>query len=129
MLFRNLSAKKALVISLIIVVIDQATKYFFRDSSFSVENTGAAFGILKDSTYLLTIASLIAVFFIVKYFRFYPFALSLILGGTIGNLIDRIFLGHVVDFIDLKVWPVFNIADSANTIGFILLAYALIKKK
>jgi signal peptidase II len=44
-------------------------------------------------------------------------AFSLILGGAIGNLMDRIFLGYVVDFIDLRVWPVFNVADSAITVG------------
>jgi len=54
--------------------------------------------------------------------------LSLILGGTIGNLVDRVSLGYVIDFINVGFWPVFNIADSANTIGFILLVWLLIKE-
>ena len=49
--------------------------------------------------------------------RIYIVAFSLILGGAIGNLIDRISLGYVVDFIDFRIWPVFNMADSAITIG------------
>jgi signal peptidase II len=49
--------------------------------------------------------------------RTYIVAFSLILGGAIGNLIDRITLGYVVDFIDFRIWPVFNVADSAITIG------------
>jgi len=49
--------------------------------------------------------------------RIYIVAFSLILGGAIGNLIDRISLGYVVDFIDFRIWPVFNVADSAITIG------------
>ena len=48
---------------------------------------------------------------------------SLILGGAIGNLIDRIVFGYVVDFIDLRMWPVFNIADSAITIGAVVVAW------
>ena len=56
-------------------------------------------------------------------------ALSMILSGAVGNLIDRLRLGAVIDFLDFRVWPVFNIADSAITIGAILLAYTIIFKK
>ena len=56
-------------------------------------------------------------------------ALALILGGAMGNLIDRIQSGYVIDFIDLRVWPVFNLADSAISIGAVLLAIELIFKK
>ena len=55
--------------------------------------------------------------------------LCLILSGAIGNLIDRIRLGAVIDFLDFRIWPVFNIADSAITIGAILLAYSMLFKK
>ena len=55
-------------------------------------------------------------------------ALGLILGGTVGNLTDRLRLGYVTDFIDFKVWPVFNIADSMTTIGGIIMAYCVIFK-
>ena len=55
-------------------------------------------------------------------------SLSFILGGAIGNLIDRLQFGFVVDFLDFRVWPVFNIADSAITIGGILLFFILLKE-
>jgi signal peptidase II len=54
-------------------------------------------------------------------------AIALVLGGTIGNLIDRLRFGSVTDFIDFKVWPAFNIADSSVTIGVIIVAYFLIR--
>jgi len=53
-------------------------------------------------------------------------ALGLVLGGTVGNLIDRIYLGYVTDFIDFSIWPAFNIADSAIVVGIIILAYSLL---
>lgn len=101
-----------------------------------IYNRGAAFGMMKNQTALFISTSLLALVLI--YFdlkknrlknRIYDFALSLIAAGAAGNLIDRIFLGHVVDFLDFRVWPVFNIADSAITIGAILLGYSLIKLK
>ena len=54
---------------------------------------------------------------------------ALILGGAVGNLIDRVLRGHVIDFIDLRIWPSFNIADTAISIGAIGLILYLIKKK
>jgi len=53
--------------------------------------------------------------------------LGLVLGGAVGNLIDRLRFGYVTDFIDVGLWPAFNIADSAITIGVILLAYSLLR--
>ena len=64
--------------------------------------------------------SVVALFFILKYFEYSPFAMGLLLGGCVGNLIDRVVFGYVIDFIDVGFWPVFNIADSANTLGFLL---------
>jgi len=55
--------------------------------------------------------------------------LSLILTGAIGNLIDRVRFGYVIDFLDFRIWPVFNIADSAITIGTILLALQILRHK
>ena len=54
--------------------------------------------------------------------RTYIIAFSLILGGAIGNLIDRMMYGYVIDFIDFRIWPVFNIADSAITVGAVIIA-------
>ena len=56
------------------------------------------------------------------------FSVGLLIGGTIGNLIDRILYGYVIDFIDFRIWPVFNVADSSVTIGIILLIILLWKK-
>ena len=52
--------------------------------------------------------------------------LGLVMGGVIGNLIDRLRLGYVTDFIDFKVWPAFNVADSALTVGIIIIAYCIL---
>ena len=100
-----------------------------------VHNTGAAFGLLKNQLVLLIATSMSAVvlmFLSLHRVRsapaVYRIALSLIFSGALGNLIDRIFLGYVIDFIDLRVWPVFNIADSAITIGAVLLALSMFRK-
>lgn len=92
-----------------------------------VHNTGIAFGLFKDCGLVFVIIPLILtglLIYNVYYYRnsehlnrTYILAFSLILGGAIGNLIDRICLGYVIDFIDFRIWPVFNIADSAITIG------------
>jgi len=104
-----------------------------------VHNTGAAFGIFKNQTFVFIIISLIALPAI--YFNFKAkaagqgqdkltrLALLLVISGAIGNLIDRIAWGYVIDFIDLRIWPVFNAADSAITIGAVLLGYSLLKRK
>lgn len=99
-----------------------------------VENTGAAFGIFRDHpAVFVAIAagfSFLVVLFIVIKRRVLSapekFALSLILGGTLGNLTDRLRFGYVVDFLDFRVWPVFNAADSCITIGAVLLAWSIL---
>lgn len=98
-------------------------------------NTGAAFGILKDNTALLTYLGILFValfiFFIKKEEKksiLFLIACGLILGGALSNLYDRIFLGFVVDYIDLRVWPVFNLSDSAISIGVLTLLIRSLKK-
>jgi signal peptidase II len=110
---------------------------FFR--LIHVRNTGSAFGLFQDQTFLLTIIAFIGIatllFFVLFMHRRFPFlatmpaklALGLILGGTVGNLIDRLNHGYVTDFIDIGRWPSFNIADSAVVVGTILIAYLLIR--
>ncbi len=98
-----------------------------------VQNTGAAFGILKYlGNNVFIFFSIVAIICILIYKSRIPiglefFSLSLILGGAIGNLIDRLTKGKVIDFIDFFIgkwhWPAFNIADSALTIGIILLLW------
>lgn len=102
-----------------------------------VHNKGAAFGILKNQTLLFMVISLITIVVIFHHLRkkrrkgldIFTISLALILSGAIGNFIDRFSFGYVVDFLDFRIWPVFNIADSAITIGAVLLGYALLKSK
>jgi signal peptidase II len=90
-------------------------------------NPGAAFGMLQNWGSLLAIISLVVIFALVKFrmqrsrSRLLAIALGLLLGGAFGNLIDRLALGAVYDFLDFHKWPVFNLADAAVTIGGALL--------
>ncbi len=139
----------ALIITFLIVLIDRITKMFFSDllshgeslpiirnvlHMTLVHNTGIAFGFFKDYGAVFIVIPIIAIILLVfniYYYRqnnealsrTYIIAFSLILGGAIGNLIDRIKYGHVIDFIDFRIWPVFNIADSAITIGAVIVAF------
>ncbi len=134
------------------IFLDRLTKIFFSDSlsvgeslpvirnvihMTLVHNTGIAFGLFKNHGIVFVIIPAIAIVLLVfniYYYRnhkdlsrVYIVAISLILGGAIGNLIDRIFFGYVIDFIDLRIWPVFNVADSAITIGAVLIGIKCIQ--
>lgn len=99
-----------------------------------VRNPGAAFGLLPQMSVLLTVLSalitlgLIA-FYIVSGLRgnWINLGVGLMVGGAIGNLVDRIQWGHVVDFIDLRFWPVFNVADIGVTVGGAIIIALLIR--
>lgn len=103
-----------------------------------IQNTGAAFGIFKDHTLALITVDFIGIFVILFFViglrnrwllvrhMLVQTSIGLILGGTIGNLIDRLRMGRVTDFIDFKVWPVFNLSDASVIVGVIILAYCLI---
>lgn len=93
-----------------------------------IQNTGAAFGLFKGQHLLFLVFSLLVIVWIVWDLLTKPamaatalWGCALVLGGAVGNLIDRVRLGYVIDFIDLRVWPVFNVGDSAITIGVTLL--------
>lgn len=102
-------------------------------------NTGAVFGLFPGQSFLLTMAALVAVVLLLLFalvlHRHFPMmnqvpwrlTLSLMLGGTMGNLIDRLRLGYVTDFISIGIWPAFNIADSAVTVGTLVFAYFLLR--
>lgn len=101
-----------------------------------VHNTGAAFGIFKNQTLFFTVVSILAIIFIVIYIKklsnispIIKTGLALILGGALGNLVDRLCFGYVIDFLDFKIWPVFNLADSSITVGTFLLVISLFKRK
>jgi signal peptidase II len=98
-----------------------------------VENRGAAFGVLQDQTTFFVLVGILVIGVIAASYRYLPrsgfllhLALGLQLGGAIGNLIDRVRQGYVVDFVDFGYranwWPVFNVADSAIVVGVALLA-------
>ena len=138
-----------LSISIFIVLIDQFTKYFmfynkklFINKDFVlfkldfVKNYGAAFNIFSGNRIFLSLISIIfSILLIYLIFRkntlnlFDLYSYSFILGGTIGNGIDRIYKGFVIDFINLNIinFPVFNIADISINIGFIILLYNIFK--
>jgi signal peptidase II len=100
-----------------------------------VQNTGAAFGILKERTIFLIIVAFFAILFIFLYekivketYQYARISMMFILAGTIGNLIDRLRLGYVIDYIDFRVWPVFNLADMLITTGGVLITCEIIIK-
>lgn len=157
-----MSAKSKLVFSWVTVILiaDQLTKFIVDQTMplhhsipiiedlFSltyIRNTGAAFGILSGSAAafrlpFLLLFSMVAIVFIIMMLRRLPdretgliTALAFILGGAIGNLIDRIAYGEVIDFLDFYWsrfhWPAFNLADSFITIGVLITVYYLIKSK
>ena len=139
-----------LSLSIFIVLIDQFTKYlmFYNKKLFInkdlllfkldfVKNYGAAFNILSGSRIFLSLISIIfsilLIYLILKKNNLNTldlYSYSFILGGTIGNGIDRILKGYVIDFINLNIinFPVFNIADISINIGFIFLLYNIFKK-
>lgn len=148
-----------LVISLAVLVLDQWTKWLVevhlgdhasvevipRFLSFThVQNTGVAFGLFAAhgdaaGTWVLTLLGLAALVFVGYYFRIVPLsdrpllvALALVLGGAVGNLVDRVMSGAVTDFIDFYVgtyhWHTFNVADSAITVGIALMVLSTFRR-
>jgi signal peptidase II len=141
-----------LITALLDIAADQATKIWinstlsegqslFHTGFFHftlVYNTGSAFGLVRDANLFLAIAQgigagvVLAILLMTQKRRKYwggnlgVVALGLVFAGAVGNLIDRIHLGYVVDFIDLTYWPVFNIADSSVTVGLIIIAVLVI---
>jgi signal peptidase II len=135
------------VIALIVIALDQATKYAVVKKMAlgesiplipgvfhltSHRNMGAAFGILQNQRWLFVVITLVVVAgIIVTLYRIgrklpvTSLGLALVLGGAIGNFIDRVSTGQVVDFLDFTLinFPIFNVADSAITIGVVLLLW------
>jgi|TARA_Y100000034_G_C6754665_1_gene335700 signal peptidase II len=137
--------------ALIIVLIDQIAKFLIK-TNFQlnqnlpivknffhlryIHNFGAGFGILQQQTWILIFISITVIGVIFYYLdrisdkEILPqIFVGFVLGGTIGNLIDRIAYGFVIDFLDFRVWPIFNFADSFVTIGVIGVIVYLWKKE
>jgi len=105
-----------------------------------VYNSGSAFGFFRNQNWILIYISVFAIIFLLFlfvrrpkfksyfYLHTWHFALLLILCGATGNLIDRIRLGYIVDFLDFRIWPVFNFADVMITGGVFFLLFILFKK-
>ena len=137
-----------LLIAACVIALDQVTKFLVRSSIplyetvpiigrlslTNVLNTGSAFGLFVNQAFLLTLIAIVGVVAILLFYRYFSksnmlgiSALGLLLGGAVGNLIDRLRFGFVTDFIDVRLWgdfhwPTFNVADSAITVGSIMLA-------
>ena len=146
------------VLSFIVILMDQASKYFISAGLTPYQpvaispmlnltlayNSGAAFSFLSHAgqwhhwffigfSLIMSMALIIWIIRLASTERLQLLALSLILGGAIGNLIDRLFFGSVIDFIDVYYkhhhWPVFNLADSAICIGAFLLFIDLMRSR
>jgi signal peptidase II len=146
-------------LSLLVLVVDQASKYYFEHrldlyeqivvipdyfSWMLAYNTGAAFSFLADSSgwqrWLFALIAIVVSVVLVVWLKrlgrddtWLAIALALVLGGALGNLYDRVVIGHVIDFIFVH-WkehgfPAFNVADSAITVGAIMLALDMFKSK
>jgi signal peptidase II len=97
-----------------------------------VENSGIAFGLFAGATPLVTALTALAVGWMLVFFArsgarhpVLPVALGLLIGGSASNLVDRIRLGHVTDFLDFRYWPAFNLADTFIVVGVAILFVAV----
>ena len=133
------------ILGIILIIIDQLLKYFCIDKNFTIipnilnitytKNFAGAFGIGKS--YIVLLASIIIIigliiYLVVEYEKisnYFPFVL--LLSGSLGNLLDRIFRGYVIDFIDVSIlnFPKFNIADISIVLGIFWLIIVIIRKK
>ncbi|MDD5945748.1 MAG: signal peptidase II [Clostridia bacterium] len=141
-----------IILAAVLIAVDQITKYIaltrlkpvgnvtfikgFMDFTF-VENRGAAFGILNGKVWLLLIVAVVICAAIVyamrkmpdtKEYEWLKWTLMLILAGAVGNVIDRLFRGYVVDFFEFTFisWPVFNMADIYVVVGTVLMAFIVL---
>lgn len=141
----------SLIVAALVVALDQLSKLWIRDNLVPGEslpeigclrltyvvNTGSAFGLFANQTFVLIVITVVSLTAILIFLRYLSSAsaltnvsLGLILGGAVGNLIDRLHFGYVIDLIDIRLWgglhwPAFNVADAAIVVGIFTLAYSL----
>lgn len=147
----NNKIRLSLIIAVTVIVLDQITKYLVRTqigayesiellpvlNLVNVQNRGAAFGMFSSFGNIfficISVAALIFMSWIIIKDREDHRIFALLAGGAAGNLIDRLTLGYVVDFVDVAVaghhWPAFNVADSALSIGMVFMALSILRKK
>ena len=149
---RSLSAERRQWIGLAIVALaavaaDQITKHVVASSialdsavdlvgPFSVrhvQNSGIAFGLFSSATVIVIVLTTVAVAWMLVFFArsgarhpALPVALGLLIGGSVSNLVDRVRLGYVTDFLDLRWWPAFNLADASIVVGVAVLLGSLL---
>jgi len=132
----------------LVLAVDQISKYIIR-TNFSpnesipvissifhityINNPGAAFGLMANKTPFFIVVTVIVLVLIIVAYSYIPpertllrFAMALMLGGAVGNLVDRVRFGYVVDFLDFRIWPVFNIADVAIVTGVVLFCWGIL---
>ena len=141
----------SLIIAVAVIVLDQITKYLARThigayesiellpmlNLVNVQNRGAAFGMFRSFGNIffisISIAALIFMAWVIVKGKEDHRIFALLAGGAAGNLIDRLTLGYVVDFVDVAVsghhWPAFNVADSALSVGMVFMALSILGKK
>ena len=136
--------------AVLIIIVDQYSKNYIQTTMLQgmsipvvsnifhityVLNPGAAFGLLQHQTAFLIGVAILLVLAVFYFYRTIPankllhYSLGLLVGGAIGNVIDRIRLGYVVDFFDFRIWPVFNVADVAIVSGVIGIMIVVLLKK
>ncbi|WP_303997279.1 signal peptidase II [Megamonas hypermegale] len=139
-----------LLLVLFIILLDQIIKYFVSTNMFLgqsipvlpqifhltyIQNPGAAFGILENQRYLFILIAAVLIVAVIYFYKkiiqlskLFQVGIALLFGGAIGNMIDRIFIGRVIDYIDFRIWPVFNLADIAIVSGCAIIAFNLLFK-
>ena len=135
----------AAVTTAVVVALDQITKQialasiapgesenvFFGLDVTNIRNTGVAFGALKGAGLLVLALTILALAALLVYFALHPtkpglwLPVGMVVGGALGNLADRARIGAVIDFIDPKFWPAFNVADAAIVLGILGLLYVI----
>jgi signal peptidase II len=115
------------------LALDDQVKLIGPFSIHHVQNSGIAFGLFSSATAIVIVLTAFAVGWMLFFFArsgsrhpVLPVALGLVIGGSVSNLVDRVRLGHVTDFLDLKFWPAFNLADSFIVVGVGILLLALL---
>ena len=144
---RRRSHRRFIALAAAIVLFDQITKVILRETlalgerewlaeffAFShIANDGGAFGFFGGQNTVLAVSAVVAIAVVAIYYFFPPMdhwlvrsGLALILGGAVGNLLDRLYQGHVTDFIDFIHFPAFNVADAAINVGVAAIVVALL---